>query len=566
MSFRRFNNVATATTLALLMSSVAAYAATPAGAVDPGRVGDRLAPTQKLPEVGAPVSIPSSPDQKAPDNADSYRFTLTAVSFEGNAALTDARLQDIAKKYVGSEISLADVYSLASEVTAAYRSEGHILARAIVPTQTIENGILEIKIVEGFIDKVTIEGDAGGARSLLEEHGRRISSTRPLTAAVLERELLLAQDLSGFTIRSVLTPSATVPGAADLTLVVERDAFSGFLGADNRGSRYLGPYEIIGGVFANDIFGTAGQLGLTAVVTPDDEPEMAYGALTYDLPITASGLRLYTLLSHTQTKPGDVLATLDTKGEATTFEATLSYPVIRSRDLNFFVNGGVLSRDTRSEDALVNPLYVDHIRALKLGVSANALDSLGGYSTATATFTKGLDVFGASQFSDPARSRVNADGEFNRFNVELSHEHPIISDVSLLVSATGQTSFGRSLLSSEQFGLGGTYYGRGFDPSEITGDRGLAGKAELKWNAYSDANFLTNVQLYGFYEGGTVWLEHPLPGENERESLAAAGLGARLALWDATNVSLEVAQPLTRDVAAEKDRDARFYFAIGQSF
>jgi hemolysin activation/secretion protein len=566
MTFFRVGKVVVAAAAAVVLTSVAAYAAPAAGTVNPGRAGDRLAPQRELPNVGAPIAIPSSPDQKAPEGADAHRFTLNSVSFEGNAALSNDRLQALAKDYVGKEISLGQVYQLASQVTAAYRAEGFILARAIVPTQTISDGNLEIRVVEGFIDKVTIEGDAGGARSMLEEHGRKIAAIKPLTAKVLERELLLAQDVAGFRIRSVLTPSQTTPGAADLTLLVERDGFDAYVGVDNRGSRYLGPYEITGAVFANDIFGTAGQLGLTAVVTPDDEPEMAYGAITYDLPLTASGLRLYTLLSHTETRPGDVLATLNTEGSATTFESRLSYPLVRSRDANLIVGAGIASRDSKSEDDLVKPLFDDHVRSVNLGMQANALDEFGGYSTAALTFTQGLDVFGASTMSDPNRSRVNADGKFSRFNFEVTHSQPLISNVALQLAGTGQTSFGDSLLSSEQFGLGGYYYGRGYDSSEITGDRGLGGKAELQWNAIPQIGFITNVQFYGFYEGGTVWLEAPLPGEDERSSLASAGVGTRLAAWNSTNLNLEVAKPLTRDVAAEGNRDARVYFSLGTSF
>jgi hemolysin activation/secretion protein len=293
---------------------------------------------------------------------------------------------------------------------------------------------------------------------------------------------------------------------------------------------------------------------------------MAYGAVTYDLPLTASGLRLYALASHTETEPGDTLATLGTEGSATTLEAELSYPVIRSRDLNLVVSGGFASRDSRSEDDFVKPTYDDHIRSVDLGVQANALDTLGGYSTFAASYTKGLDIFGATTSSDPNKSRVNGDGQFERLNFEISRLQPLVQNVSVLLAATGQTSFGESLLSSEQFGLGGSAYGRGYDPSELTGDRGLAGKAELRWDAFRSDGFLSSMQIYSFYEGGAVWLEAPLPGEQERSSLASAGLGTRVVAWNSTNISLEVSQPLTRDVAAENNRDARVYFSIGQSF
>ena len=151
-------------------------------------------------------------------------------------------------------------------------------------------------------------------------------------------------------------------------------------------------------------------------------------------------------------------------------------------------------------------------------------------------------------------------------NFEVSRLQPLVEDVNILVGAIGQTSFGDSLLSSEQFGLGGLVYGRSYDPSEITGDHGLAGKAEVQWNAIDRVSFLSNIQFYGFYEGGAVWLERPLPGENKRESLTSAGLGVRLATWDSVAASIELSKPLTRTVAAEGDKDPRVFFSVGTSF
>jgi hemolysin activation/secretion protein len=287
----------------------------------------------QAPSVGAPIEIPSLPEQAAPEGA-THKFTLSNVVFEGNSVLSADELNGLATQYVGKEITLTQVFELAGQVTAAYRTRGYILARAIVPTQRIANGELHIRIVEGFIDKVTVQGDAGGAKALLEEHGRNIAASKPLTSDVMERELLLAQDLTGFKIRSVLTPSQTTPGGADLTLLVERKAYDAYLAVDNRGSEYLGPLEITGAAYANDLFGTAGRLGIVAVASPNDGPEVAFGAISFDQPLTADGLRLYTSLSHTRTEPGSTLKVLNSKGRSTTFEASLSYPFIRSRDLN----------------------------------------------------------------------------------------------------------------------------------------------------------------------------------------------------------------------------------------
>ena len=67
MSIRK-GGAATVVAACVLLSSGAAVAATPTtpGAANPSRAGERVAPQQELPSVGAPIAIPSSPDQKAP--------------------------------------------------------------------------------------------------------------------------------------------------------------------------------------------------------------------------------------------------------------------------------------------------------------------------------------------------------------------------------------------------------------------------------------------------------------------------------------------------------------------
>ncbi|HEX7725467.1 MAG TPA: POTRA domain-containing protein, partial [Rhizomicrobium sp.] len=399
--------------------STTAFAQTSA---QPSHVDERFRPQPAAPSVGAPIEIPSTPQTAAPAGSESVTFTITGVDFTGNTALPDKQLQDMAAPYIGHSITLAQIYELADKVTAAYRSRGYILAQTIVPAQKVTNGRIALKIVQGYIDQVKIQGDAGGGRQYLEAYGARIKAVRPLTAQVLERELLLVSDLTGFHVRSVLTPSATAQGAADLTLVVDRKPVDAYIAVDNRGSKYLGPYEIMAGVFLNDAFSTGGRLGLNAVVTPNSGPEMAYGAVSFDQPLGDDGLRLFSTLSYTHTKPGEVLRTLDTSGRAINGDMALSYPFTRSRDFNFSGTGGISYHDTMSKNAVIDPLFSDHVRAVYASLYINALDDWGGYSTLSGRITQGVGIFGATRKSSADKSRVGASGSFTRANFDASHE------------------------------------------------------------------------------------------------------------------------------------------------
>jgi hemolysin activation/secretion protein len=548
---------------AALMCSLAPAMAQPSS--EPSHVDERFRPQPAAPSVGAPIEIPSTQQPAAPGGAQAISFTLSAISFEGNKAIPESRLQALAAPYIGRPVTLAQIYELADKITAEYRAAGYILARAIVPAQKLDNGHLKLQIIEGFIGSVKIEGDAGGARPYLEAYGRRIQAMQPLTAKVLERELLLVSDLAGFQVRSVLTPS-TVPGAADLTLVVDRKAVDAYLSVDNRGSKYLGPYEIQGGVFFNDAFSTGGRLGLNAVVTPDKGPDMAYGAISFDQPIGFDGMRSFTTISYTRTRPGAELRAFDTKGRALNGDTSLSYPFIRSRDFNLIGSFGLSYHDVESENFAVKPLFDDHIRSINAAVYINTLDSWGGYTTVTGRVTEGLQIFGATRDASPNKSRVDASGSYTRGNIDISRDQPLWDRFSVLLGASGQTSFGKSLLASEQYSLGGDSYNRAYDPSQITGDSALAGKIEPRWNVLDEAGPISAVQLYGFYEGGEVWESHALPGTPEHESLSSGGAGVRFVVAERVNADVEWADPLEHDAFGGSRRDSRVFFSIGTSF
>lgn len=383
---------------------------------------------------------------------------------------------------------------------------------------------------------------------------------------MLERELLLAGDIYGLNVRSVLTASQTEPGAADLTLVVKPKKVDAFLRADNRGSRFLGPYEVQAGVFFNDFLDTGGRLGIDGAVTPDSGPDVAYGGLTYDQPIGYDGLRLFGAVNYARTKPGSVLRALDTRGNALNASAALSYPVVRSRDFNLIGSLTLSLHNVRSQNAVIDPLYNDHIRSLTGQAFMNVLDEWGGYSTLSVSVTQGLPVFNATKSSDPEKSRFGASGNYTRANFEATHEQPLTDRLSLLVAAAGQTSFNEPLLASEQFALGGENYDRAFDPSEVTGDTALAGRAEFRVDLFSGNNFISGVQPYGFVEGGKLWQAHALPGTPRSTNLSSAGAGLRFTVQDRMTVDLEWAKPLNRDVLGTNNENSRFFFTVGMNF
>ncbi|HWJ69188.1 MAG TPA: ShlB/FhaC/HecB family hemolysin secretion/activation protein [Sphingobium sp.] len=543
---------------ALALSGVGAQAQQ---AVDPGRIDERFRAQSDAPSV-SPLDVPDLPTQEAVA-ASALPVTLTAVRFDGATVVPMDALDALARPYLNRAMPLSDLFRLAEQVTAEYRRRGYALSRAIIAPQRIENGVATVHIVEGFIDQTRIEGKPGGYRPYLEAYLAPVRAERPTSGKDLARALLLARDLQGADVRAVLTPSADVEGAADLSLVVARKPVEAFVAVDNRGSRWLGPAQFYAGIVLNDLARAGGRLAITGVGAPDQGGELGFVSGTYDQPIGGSGLRASVFASYARTRPGDELRVLALEGESLTWGFGLQYPFLRSRETNILGQFSWTARDSNSRNILLDPVFDDKIRTANAGLMVNHADRLGGQVTVRGSITQGLGLLGATAGGDPAKSRATASGVFTKVNGEITRVQPIHRGLRLLLGATGQWTR-NSLLASEEMGLGSTEYGRAYDPSEITGDKGFAGKAELFYTI--PARGMGSVEPYVYYEGGRVYQNRPLPGEARRSSLRSVGAGLRVGIAGRFGLSMEYARPIGRDVGALGDRDGRIFLSFSAAY
>lgn len=527
---------------------------------DPSRLDERLRDRPPAPSVKTDI-VPDLPQQSAAPEGN-LSVSLTAVRFEGATAVPVDVLNAIAAPYLNRNMPIAEIFRLAEAVTAEYRRRGFVLSRAVVGPQRIEGGVLTVQVLEGYVGSTRIEGDAGGYRRFIKGYIEPVKQARPASGDALSRALLLMRDLEGVDVRAIITPSTTEIGAADLTLSVTRDPIDGFFAVDNRGSRFLGPIQLYGGVVLHDLLGLGERLGVTGVWAPENT-ELGFVSGTYSQPVGNSGLRLDAFGSYARTSPGATLRPLGIEGESATWGVGATYPFIRSRRTNLQGRLVLTGRDSNSISTLVNPIFSDKIRTIAFEGFVNHADARGGLASARVSVTQGVGVLGATTFTDIDKSRATGSGIATRVNLEASYRVPIAGGFSILLGGAGQIT-GDSLLAAEEFGLGGLQYGRAYDPSEITGDTGFAGKVEAYWTLPKQN--IGVFEPFVYYEGGQVGQNRPLPGEERRTSITSVGGGLRGTFASRFNASVEYTKPLTRDVAAKGNRDGRFFFSVSANF
>lgn len=562
-------------TAGFIASSTIAYAqlADQTRTANPGRADEQLGTSAIFePRLMPRVEVRDAPIANAPAGSDKITFKLEHLNVDGVSVYDQDELDSIFADKIGQTITLAELYGMAAELTRKYRNDGYILTQVIVPPQTIESGEARLRVVEGYVDQVEVRGEGdhiNDAVALARGYSVLVrADSQALNVRQLERTLLLINDIPGISARSILSPSEKNPGAADLLVIVQRDTFEGQVSLDNYGSRYLGPIQFGASVVENGLLGLNERITGQVAYAPDEDfsDELSYFGAGYDMPLGTFGTMLNASASYTNTEPGYTLKQFDVDGVSHFASVGLSQPFIRTRNLNIT---GRASFDWRNVDTdnNIEPDRKDHIRAVRVGGRFEFIDSLMNiaYNVLDLEFGHGLNVMNSSSDSDTNVSRPGADWDFFKFEAEYQRLQRVTSSVNVLFAMKGQMS-DEALWSSEEFGVGGVSYGRAYDPSEIIGDDGIAGKIEVQWNQPAQLAVLDTYQLFGFYDAGVVWDKDATTLKLKREELTSAGFGIRADFTSATQAGAFVAWPLNRDVETQRDDDPRFYFNVSHKF
>jgi len=274
---------------------------------------------------------------------------------------------------------------------------------------------------------------------------------------------------------------------------------------------------------------------------------------------------LRTSTSYTGTQPGALLKPFRITGESYNFNLGLSYPIIRSRQLNLFLNGLFDLTNTTTDTRFLGPsitLSQDRIRSVRVGATVDTIYALG-FTSASILLSQGLSGFGARLEGTPNAPLSRANGQATGFKVNLNFSQflRLPQDFNLLLTGTGQVA-STSLLVSEQFGLGGPSFGSAYNPSQLLGDDGYGLRLEVQRPiSYGVGTTPMISQPYTFVDYGQVFLKNPTAAEPANQELASAGLGLRQFIGNYLQIRLELAFPLSK-FAPNFEQTPRVLFSV----
>ncbi|MBT9584851.1 ShlB/FhaC/HecB family hemolysin secretion/activation protein [bacterium] len=459
---------------------------------------------------------------------------------EGNTLISSDELGTVLDPYQGKELTLPQMKDVAREVTAYYHKKGFMLVKAIIPKQAFDSTRVRLKVVEGRLGNVVVEGAEHYDPDWIRERFLASYQDGALRRDDFVQGLILLNEFSDLKVKATLKPGQEL-GSVDALLKVE-DALPVHFGVDynNYGTQQTGinraglTFDAGNVVNQGDQFNLRGVIGFPASGTN-------FFQAVYSTPVGLDGTQLSgTYQNGAFTVSQGLGAILDIRGRANVYTLAVAHPLDRSFEHSSNLGASLSYKDVSNDffgGAL--PFTRDQYATARLTYQED-WRGVSGRTLLQTSWTQGL---GGTGSGDPLVSRNGASGGFGKLNLELGRVQNLQPGLYGILRGSAQLAT-QPLYVAEQFALGGPDTVRGFAQAELLGDEGYLVSAELRWSPIEEEP--DRFQLAFFVDHGGVSLKRAGPGDLPRGAkLTGAGLGFRLGLGAASHARLDIGFPIS---------------------
>ena len=503
----------------------------PAGAIG----NDMLQREQRLKEKQKKEKKPTLAKEKKPELPeadDTPVFTLAGVRFSQSRLLSKKELQSLVMPWLGKNVSYADLQRILISINHLYRKKSIYTAVAVFPEQQVDNGVVAIRLIEGSIGEVVLEGNQYTADEYIHGWIDKGEQKDAIDVAALESDILFYNRIHDQRLQAELRAGKAF-GLTDVIIHVpeaSRDVVNLYI--DNYGYKSTGEeqlsllYQRYQLLRSGDKFKAyaLGSKGITSL------------ALQYDLPVGTDGWRWMNQVQYTDSdlSEGD-FSELDVAGNSLQLATSASYLLYSGVDVWVGFLGGFSRTD--SENTIASQDLSDYRTdryhgGIQFDWQGEQWQFTGQYS----------HYWLRSHEKLADKKRIIALDK-----VQLTYIYNFDSPFYVLASFEAQLTPDEALPGAASYSLGGAAALRGYRPGAVSGDKGWYQILELHYNGFSYENYA--FDLFTFYDHGQV--------ASSEDWITPSSAGFGVSISHSEDLSLDVMAAKTlRNITADQDSSA----------
>jgi len=554
-----------------IVPSASAQPPPPPEGNEPGAMAGRFQSEAEEAESRVGMKEPKKPQieiepEKAKAEAEAGpAFTLKGVNVTGSTVFKPEDFKGVYEPSVGKEVTFADVEAMAARIKDLYKKKGYLTTVVYIPEQDIAEGVIEIRIAEGKMGEVMIEGTKWYSKDLIRKYVH-VKKNELLDILKFERDLIRINQNPDVEVKAVVSEGKE-PGTSDITLKVT-DKFPYHAGGivDDQGTRLTGKYRDSITFRSTNLTGHNDSVYYSTIMSATSSGNF----LTYALPVDTYGTKAAFDFTQFYSLLGLEYKGFHITGYTQIYTPHMSGEVYLSDALQINADAGLEIKSVL-RNINGNKSSDDQLRLPYFALDIMKIDSLmgGGQTSFSQKVTFGTSHFlGASGFNHTAAARHYTCGFFTKYEHSIRRYQKYVFDSYLIMRSQMQFA-SHTLPSSEQLQLGGMYTVRGYPEGDYLADYGATLNVDWYFPCYiiskdyklpyADKPLRYQIEPVAFFDLGGGGLMATNPGELRHKILAGVGGGVKISFNRNVFITLEWAQAISEEGPAQNNGASTFF-------
>jgi hemolysin activation/secretion protein len=489
------------------------------------------------------------------------KLLVKQIVLDGAKLEDQEELAKLVAPFEGKALTMSDILEAASKVTLYYRNKGYVVAKAYVPVQDASNGMLRMRVVLGHYGKFFLKNESRVSDGLLQRVFEKATRNEPeVRSDSLERAMLLVREMPGAKLPTVSIEPGNEPGTTNFVVKIDPSHLvSGYLIGDDQGSRYTGRLRLYGGANFNSLFHIADRFSVSAMTT--EAQGVGNLRAAYSFPLSANGLRMELAASKTKYTLNGTYRTLNAVGLVDDMDATLSYPIARSRAGNFDFSMNFARKWLR--DDILEEKELNRRSATVGSVNLQKL-TYGQLLHRNAVNTVSISLNGGNLEPGAGTESGTPHGVYSRFNLGLFESMEATKKLVLTGTLKMQKACTNETLdSSEQMFLSGSSNVRSYTEG-VSGDNGYVLNLDARYTLPNVTHAFKHTADI-FADNGASYANKKGASLNDHIMISDVG-GSYNANFKGFFASVQLAQSVGAMAYSSETSRTRFFFQAGMTF